>query len=353
MHQLVSRLVLRLLLAGLPVVRVQAFAETPTAQAPQAVMTINGYEVSRDEFQWFMEQERSAVFRALNNAARHADSKVSEQNPQETDAMSSMLRSNTLARVVREKAEQIVFHDLGLLQDISYAGFRSQLDRVNHEREQAAGQGRAVYGPVRYHPLQFYEHRKATLRVQAIQRLTATNTPPGETDLRRFYDDHLELFSASPTYTMDAVTIKAKRPGTDSAAAMQSAARNILDRAKAGASLTNLVKAGAEHALLTVSGQRFVELSADRLGELFSSDEQLAQVTALAPGEAILLPERGSAVMIVMCRSKNPGGPRAYDKIQQQLRERWQEQLYSRHLDEFVRRAEVTTNNQAAGEIIR
>ena len=41
------------------------------------------------------------------------------------------------------------------------------LEKLNRQREQAAREGRVVYGPVRYSQLQYYGHWKASLQVQA------------------------------------------------------------------------------------------------------------------------------------------------------------------------------------------
>jgi hypothetical protein len=323
---------------------------TPTNE-PAAI--INQHEVSREEFQWFLQQERGAVFRVFNTASNAENGAAFRHKEQSGTTPRLMLQSNTLARVVREKVEQILFRELRLMPDISYAGFLSQLDRVNQEREQAARRGQVIYGPVRYNQLQFYEHRKATLRAQAIERLAAQSRPPSEAELRKFYTQHLDLFRASPTYTVEVVTIKGNPAAGNSAEAMQTVASNILVHISAGATLTNLLRARAEGGAVSVSAQRLEETSADHLGELCSNDQQLARVLALAPGEAVCLRETAMEVRVVGCRGKTPGGPRSYDAVQRQVRERRQEQQYDQHLGQLVRQAEVKTNQAVIDELIR
>ena len=118
-----------------------------------------------------MEQERAGVvayFKAQHNLDYGQDywnHEVAGTTPK------AALQQKTVDRLVHEKAEQLLFQELGLVQDIRYATFLEQLEKTNRNREQAAKEGKVVYGPIRYTQLQFYGHWKATLRAQATEQL--------------------------------------------------------------------------------------------------------------------------------------------------------------------------------------
>ena len=327
-----------------------AFQDGGTPQGSvQTALAVNGHEVSREEFRWYMEQERGAVFRYFQ--ARHHLEDGQGFWTQEAGGTTpkAMLQTNTVARIVREKVEQIVFQELGLVQDTSYAAFLAQLDKVNQEREAAVRQGRVVYGPVRYTPLQFYEHRKATLRTQAKEKLGATRWSPREEDLRSFYKQNQARFRAAPSYALEVVTIQTKEASAtgDSTDALQSAAKRLLSKLRAGSTLTNLLKEPPGGAAVKLSGQRFEEINADRLGEMFPDEQQLKAVLALGPGEATLLNDSNAQAKVVRCLGKTPETYRPYEAVQPQVRERWLAQQYDRHIERLASQAKVRVNQKA------
>jgi hypothetical protein len=316
---------------------------------------INQQEVSREEFRWFMEQERGGVFRYFKTKHNLENGKDFWTREMGGTTPKAMLQSNTVARVIREKAEQILFLELGLVLDIRYAAFLAQLEKLNREREQAARLGRTIYGPVRYTQLQYYEHWKATLRAQAREMLAEKRRPPTEEELRKFYDRNRVLFRALPSTTLEVATVQAlSKPATrERADAVRSAAGKILARLKAGGSLADVVKERRDDGTIAVSGQRFAEINTDRLAELFPAEEQLRVVLALAPGETVLLVDSDGVAKVVRCRGKAGGAVRPFEAVQRQVRERWLAQQYDRHLERLVDQAKVQVNQQALDVLFR
>ena len=327
----------------------------PPQGSVQTALTVNGYEVSREEFRWFMEQERGEVFRYFKSRHNLEDGKDFWTQELGGTTPKAMLQSNTVARVIREKVEQILFLELGLVQDIRYAAFLAQLEKLNQERELAARQGRAVYGPVRYTQLQFCQHWKATLRAQAREKLAEQRWPPREEELRKFYNETRDQYRVLPLFTLDVVTVQAReKPAAGVRAdAVQSAAGSILERLRAGAALSNVLKEPPKDDAVSVSGQRFEEINADRLGELFPDEEQLKAVLALAPGKTVLLLASDAGARVVRCIGKAAGEDRPYEAVQRQVRERWLAQQYDRHIERLASQAKVQVNQQALDALLR
>ena len=321
--------------------------------AEPAALVINQHEVSQAEFRWFMEQERGGVFRHFAGY-QVEDGKSFWSQQIEGTTPKTLLFSNTVARIVREKVEQILFQELGLVKDIRYGAFLAQLDKLNQEREQAVREGRVVYGPVRYTHIQFYQHWKATLRTQARDRLAETRWRPKEEDLRKYDDDNRALFRAPPSYTLEVVNVQAHSRPSDRQGAdvVRTDADQIRSKLKAGDSLTNVLSTPPQGAAVQISGQRFADMTADRLGELFPDDQQLRGVLTLEPGETTAVPVTSGQIRVVRCVKKTPESYRAYQVVQQQVKDRWLAQRYDRHLAQLAAQARVTLHQQTIDALL-
>ena len=316
----------------------------------QTALVVNGHEVSGEEFRWFMEQERGGVFRYFKTKHHLEDGQGFWGHEIEGTTPKAVLQSNSVVRISREKVEQILFQELGLVKDISYTAFLAQLDKLNEERGEAARQGRAVYGPVRYTQLQFYEHWKARLRVQAKEKLADKQWAPSAQELRRFYDEHQALFQAQPSFNLEVVTVRAHNEADTGT--VRSAAEGVLARLKAGSALTNLLKEPPPGDNVRISRRQFVDISADRLGELFPEEKQVEVVLALPPGGTVLLVCSDGEARVVRCLAQQAGEVRPYEAVQSQVRERWVDQQYERHLERRARQAKVKVNREAVAALL-
>ncbi len=317
-------------------------------------LVINRHPVSREEFRWFMEQERAGVvadFKAQHNLEYGQDYWSREV---EGTTPKAALQKRTIDRLVREKVEQILFQELGLVQDIHYSAFLEQLEKVNQERAQAAKQGKVVYGPIRYAQLQYYGHWKATLRAQATERLAQKHWPATEESLKTFYDENRTLFRAPPSSTLEVVTVQASRGASvgNRADSVQSTAGKILSQLKAGKTLPDLLRDQSGRNDVKVSWQRLEEINADRTSELFPDEEQLRAVLALAPGETALLTGSGAQARVVRCLGKAPAEDRPYEAVQRQVKERWLGQQYDRHIKDLAGRAQIRVNQPAIDALL-
>ena len=242
----------------------------------------------------------------------------------------------------------MLFQDLGLVPDISHAAFLRQLELTNQERGQAVKQGKVVYGPVRYTRLQFYGHWKATLRIQATEKLAQTQWHPAEGNLQKFYDDNRDLFRVPPSYTLELITVQTRRqaPAGDKKASIQPTARRILSQLKTGKALSELLKdqTGSDDA--KVSGQRLENMNPDRMSELFPDEQQLQTVLALAPGETALLADSDTQAKLVRCLGKAPGGYRPFETVQPQVKEGWLRERYDQHIKDLAARAQIGINQE-------
>lgn len=320
-----------------------------------AALVVNQHEVRREEFQWFMEQERAGVVAYFKANFNLEDGQSFWNHQAGGTTPKATLQKRTVERLVREKVEQILFQEVGLVRDISYAAFLQQLQTLNREREEAAKKGEAVYGPIRYTQLQFYGHWKATLRAQATEKLAQKQLLPTEESRRRFYDDNRSLFRAPPSCTLENVTVQAElKPAAGEAAGnLQSTARKILSQLKAGKALPDLLKDQTRSDDVKVSWERHEEINADRIVELFPNEQQSKAVLALAPGEATLLTDSDARARVVRCLGKVQGQDRPYEAVQRQVKDRWLGEQYDRYIKDLASQAQVQINQEAIDTLLR
>jgi hypothetical protein len=170
-------------------------AQVPVvATNAEPVLFVNNEPVGPDEFVWFMRQERAAVFQFFQAGFNH-DSATNFWDRQFSNTTPRiLLRERTVKRIVQAKVEQILFRELGLVEEIGYAPFLKQLEEFNRERESAAQQGEVVYGPVRYTQLQYYEYWMANLRIRATEQLTQNRWDVSNGKVKTFFEENKEQF---------------------------------------------------------------------------------------------------------------------------------------------------------------
>jgi hypothetical protein len=321
----------------------------------RAALVVNQHEVSREEFRWFMEQERAGVVAHFKANFNLEDGQSFWNHQAGGTTPKDALQKRTVDRLVREKVEQILFQELGLVRDIDYAAFKQQLQTLNREREEAAKEGKSVYGPIRYTQLQFYGHWKATLRARATEKLVQKQLLPTEESLRRFYEDNRSLFRAPPSCTLEIAAVQAelKPAAGEAAGTVQSTARKILSQLEAGKALPDLLKDQNQSDDVKVSWERREEINADRIGELFPNEQQSKAVLALAPGEATLLTDSDARARVVRCLGKVQGQDRPYEAVQQQVKDRWLGQQYDRRIKDLASQAQIQINQEAIDALFR
>ncbi len=161
---------------------------------PNVVLTVNNYPVGREEFVWFMEQQRAGVFQYVKTKCDLDYGKDFWDKPCDGNTPRMLLQKRTIEKIVSEKVQQILFKELGLISDISYSSFLVNLERLNQEREKAVQNKQVIYGPVRYTQLQYYGHWMTTMQIQAKEILAKRQFDANEQakDIDRQYNRLIE-----------------------------------------------------------------------------------------------------------------------------------------------------------------
>ena len=315
----------------------------------EVALVVDREVVTLDEFNWFMDQERVGVFEYFKTKCNFDYDKDFWTRACEGTTPRALLQKKTVDRVAREKVEQILFRELGLIQEVRYSAFLENLEKLNRDREQAVKDGRVIYGPVRYTQLQYYGHWKATLQIQAKGKLAQDRLPVGEQEVRAYCDQNKDRFKAADTTTLEIVTIEPKQESDAEKCRgkVASAAEAILSKTRAGQGLEHVLQGYADNADIKLSRRRVDSLDTERVGEQFAGGENAEKVLALAPGQCVSVDDSGGTVRIIKCISKTAGKYVPFETVKERVRARCLDRQYDRLVDELAKKADVRINQQA------
>jgi hypothetical protein len=243
-----------------------------------------------------------------------------------------------------------LFQKLGLVEDISYASFVENLEKLNSERESAARHGRVVYGPVSYTQLQYYDYWMANLRLRATEQLAQNEWDVNDGQVRDFYERNKEKFRVGGTLMLEIVTLQTSSSETNGET-IQAIAQKIISTVKGGADLKATVQGYDGN--IKATWRRFNEVDDDRIGELFADNEQAKEVLLLSRGQSTLLPASKNMIRVVKCISKTTGHDLSFEKIKSRVKSIYVGQLYDHLVDETVKKADVRINRKAMEPLVR
>jgi hypothetical protein len=315
----------------------------------EPLLFVNGYAVSIEEFRWFMQQERAGVFQYVKTRYNLDYGKGFWDHDCEGTTPKVMLHKRTIEHVVSEKVQQILFKELGLIQDTSYSVFLNNLEKLNCERGKAVQQGRVIYGPVRYTQLQYYGHWMANLQIQAKEKLSQEQFGITEQKLRAFYDEHkCDIFKMSETLTLEMVTIQVTEQSNPkkNAELLEATAKKILSKIKGGRGIEQIMQGYVDRKDIKVSCRRFDEINDDRLGEIFTDSENFKKVKALVPGQSLKLAVSENTVYVVKCISKTSGSYLPYENIKAVVKTKYLDQQYDQLVGDMVKKANIEINQK-------
>jgi hypothetical protein len=342
-------------LLGFYAVGALAFAaDTAVPGTERAALVVNHHEVSREEFRWFMEQERPRVIQHFGTKYQLEYGSNFWTRALDGSTPRAALKQDTVARVVKEKVEQALFQELGLVKDIRYSAFLDDLEQFNRRREQDVRDGRVVYGPVRYSPLQYYGHWKASMQLQAKELLAARRLDVTQGKLKAFYDQNRELFKTARTWTLVIVSLRRNPTSTTekSLEEFESAAQEIARRMKSGEDAEQTAAEVAAKQDMTMTRRRLEKLTEDRMSELFPEEALLKPALALVPGEWMVTPASASGVQVVRCVARDPGGDAPYDQVEQVVRFKYLDREYNRLLEKAAATAKPQVNDAVIDDLL-
>jgi hypothetical protein len=307
-----------------------------------APMTVNQQVVSRQEFSWYMEQERTGVFEYFKTTCNLEDGKDFWTRECAGITPRALLQKRTTDRVTREKVEQILFQELGLIQDIRYSSFLENLEKLNLSREESAKGGQVLYGPVRYTQLQFYGHWKASLQLEAKKKLAEGRPTASDQELRAFYNRVKDSFQTPATTTLGVISIQPSRESDESGSLIGA----ILAAAEDSRTVQEILQRFGDRKGVRISSRRYEALDSDRISELFSADGDAAKIFALAPSQCLSMTGSVGTAEVIRCVSKTPAAYPPFEAVRERVRARYLDAWYERLVAERVSNAVIERDSK-------
>lgn len=308
-----------------------------------APVVVNGLAVPRAEFGWFMQQVKPGVIQFykqkynLEFGPGFWGKKRGGLTPR------TLLQNRTRERVVREKVEQLLFKELGLIPDASYATFLDELVKTNRQRASAKSQGKVIYGPVNYTQLQYFDHSKAIRQMQAREILGRDRLVASEAELRAAYEKNKKPYTSAPVSSWEIAALQSAGTAGDPEVETQiaTAAKSIHSRLKSGASVQQLKhEFGKTHGLVFTS-ERLADVEAERLAEMFSDGDTFARMQKLKPDRVTVLPASAGVTRVVKCVTRKPGELQPFEKVRAQVQKQVLRKNYEVLITELATKADV------------
>lgn len=315
--------------------------------ADNEILTVNQAAVPKEEFIFFMQQERSEVIAESGSTLetnfwnhRHGGTTPKK-----------LLREKTIARVTQEKVRQQLFRELGLLKSTDFADFLNLVEQSNREREQAVKQGRVVYGPVDFTPQQYYGDWTAKLELQAKDKLANNRLAMTETELRTFYRTNPDSFRSPEFSDWEIVTIQKVSTNAGSTDLVRQLAEIIRSKMRRATNTESICREIENRSDIHVTLARQTRLDNGHLGELFPNEQDFHALIKLKPGRCHQLKSAPDKIQIVRCVSRMAATVRPFEEVAGTVRRKLLDQKYAAWLDALTGQAEVQVNRAALDTI--
>jgi hypothetical protein len=255
---------------------------------------------------------------------------------------SESVRKLALETVVKLKVEQMIAQEQGILSDIGYSGFLRELESENRRRQEAAAEGRVVYGPVRYEETAYLEYVMSNAIRDVKSRLLEQEWKPDERELRQFYElNKSELYASRGSVKVNQLSAAFLDSNQEADETLKRQARERMDEATA----------------LAAAGTGFAEI-ADRLGVEIRLEERtvnegnvrmnlrspVAQIAQhLAPGETSgVIEENGRFYLLQRLDERREGSEFAdFAEIKDQVLKDYADYRYAEYVRGRISAAEI------------
>ncbi|GGD51252.1 hypothetical protein GCM10010911_06010 [Paenibacillus nasutitermitis] len=262
-----------------------------------------------------------------------------------------VLLRKALDRSVRVKVEQLEAKRKGLVDDISYAAFRSGLVQENERRQKAVEQQQAVYGPVQYTEDVYHEYVRSNMNLALKAALIQGDMPIGEDELRKHYETMRdELYKEEGRITIEKIRLGFfDGQGRISDTVKEEAGKRIEEvRQKLSRQMDfgELAEAYNETASeRETRGRQVFDSASGRQDQLY--DLQLKEAAMkLEPGQISGIIETASAYFIIKCIAKQSDAYKPYEEVRENVKLNLTNVKFEEWISRKMKDAVVETNSK-------
>ena len=303
----------------------------------QPIMYVNGEPVTIREFKQRMEYDYRAV--TIDYFARNWNAQVDEEfwgkrfrdiTPRE------YLAERTIENCALIKIQTLKMKEMGIINDISYQSFLSDLEVENQRRKETVQKGGIIYGPEQYSENEYFEYVFSNLRKELKEKMATELGWNEESELQEYYETFKDSYYK---YSDDIEIIKLVVPyNNDSKSETYSKLEKIV---KASVDKESFEKAA--NVLGEIEVQNFTEETA-RSDSRYFEPLKLAAMS-LEPDSVSQVIDDGENLSVIYCVSKIDGGYIPFDSIRDNVRQQYYDQCFDEWLNNQYAKAEIVVKN--------
>ncbi|MEM8566138.1 MAG: hypothetical protein AAGF85_06725 [Bacteroidota bacterium] len=171
-----------------------------------AVMTINGIQVSKEEFELSLYRNVAHTYNYFHLKWGAEDHPDFWQTSYEGETPSSYIKERTINQLIDLKVKQRLAVELGLIPDFTYDTFVKWWKQDNLDRKTRHETGKAVYGPLESSLANFYKYYYSNLFIKLQDQLNQTRFKIDDSQLASFYEVNKEKwFTYTPSVEVEYV----------------------------------------------------------------------------------------------------------------------------------------------------
>ncbi|MCF8380389.1 MAG: hypothetical protein K9H49_12470 [Bacteroidales bacterium] len=182
-----------------------------SVNAQEAILNINGENISTEEFAFFMKSQRSLCYSYfyttynVNQSPEFWTSSYSGERPID------YIREKTLETLTEVKVHLMLAKELGMINDISFRAFLYRFDEENKRRKEITEKGGLIYGPKEFsregYFSYWYSNLMIDLRKKWIRELEITND-----SIKVYYNRMKERYRTSDEVSLILFSIPYNEP---------------------------------------------------------------------------------------------------------------------------------------------
>ncbi|WP_251563206.1 peptidylprolyl isomerase [Paenibacillus pasadenensis] len=313
------------------------------------VVTINNTPIGTEEFQLFLDQQRSdtvGYFKEKYGAVDSPDFWTTAFGDEVPIEKAKQLALDALTSV---KIQQLLAKQEGLVQELDYPAFLQQLAKENKRRETAVQQKKVIYGPVQYDAWSYYNYLFSNLVNDLKSKLKAQDEAASDETLREFYNRIKDpLYREKKEITVEQLYISNNDgQGWDSAEAKQSAFDKLQEAAasvRKGASFAEAAAHDGGTFEFQLKEQRFDQRSSKQDAELSKALRDWAMQAK--KGQVSEPIEAADGMYVLRLLTTKGGDFQTFEHVKEELKIRYAEDRYQRRIQILRSEAHVVVNTK-------
>lgn len=157
-------------------------------QKSDVVTSVDGYPISQQEFELFLDQTKTDVIRYFKTEHNVSLSNGDWKTVFGGETPEHVWMERAMEEAVFSKTEQVLAMEKGIVQDISYESCLKKMREENTYRETTVKNGGIIYGLPTYTEKTYYDYVQSNLRIQLKEKLAAEELKVEEAVLKQQYE---------------------------------------------------------------------------------------------------------------------------------------------------------------------